>query len=330
MRLLKPIRYGGILVRSFLNKPIDAKDGMIFNSWAKSVQSLSETKTDVVDLKFVNGLVQTFPFNHDMYNKLEKKEDEQIIIPPMSHYLFCCPYSKSLLDLDSDGFENLFSPPAPYQLRLWGGTSTSFLRPITAGMELQQTIKVKQAQLKQGRSGSFIVETLSNDWLGKGKSEQIFSPVLSEDINFIYRHIDSSKNLKEIEQKKELNELFTSPICSKEVTLNTVHLFRYSSLTFNSHKIHFDHLYATQKEQHEGILVHGPLQATLLINFFKNNNNTDHKTITHFSYKALSPLALIGDEVTFTLNYKIQDANHYLLWIESKGRITMSGDVRVV
>ncbi len=96
-----------------------------------------------------------------------------------------------------------------------------------------------------------------------------------------------------------------------------VKLFRYSAITFNGHRIHYDRDYATQVEHYPGLVVHGPLQATLLLDFAAACAAASPR---QFSFRALSPLA---DFELFSLNASPLDAG-LELWVETAdGRRTM-------
>jgi len=210
-----------------------------------------------------------------------------------------------MTDLAHDGYEDIFSPPAPFTLRMWGGANTKFLSPVFVGMHLRQKMFVRNSYLKQGRSGPFVLAVIATEIEGRFPPGGEWKPVIHEDLNFIYRH---EKDSSVSEKAKTHHEL--TPTHSKSIQLTSAHLFRYSALTFNSHKIHYDRKYATERENYGGLLVHGPLQATLLANYAANFMPD---RMTSFDYRAVAPLVLEGETLDITLHAS-KDAKHKGVW----------------
>ena len=148
-----------------------------------------------------------------------------------------------------------FAPPLPR--RMWAGGALEFLMPIRAGAEIVRNSTLAGASWKEGRSGRLCFVTLRHDFSAEG------AVALTERQDLVYRE-EAGRTAK----APAAEPAPTPPEAELEwrITPDPVLLFRYSALTFNGHRIHYDHPYATQVEGQEGLLVHGPLQATWLLN----------------------------------------------------------------
>jgi 3-methylfumaryl-CoA hydratase len=148
-----------------------------------------------------------------------------------------------------------FAPPLPR--RMWAGGALEFLMPIPAGAEIVRHSTLAGASWKEGRSGRLCFVTLRHDFSAEG------AVALTERQDLVYRD-EAGKRAKA--PAAEPAPESASPELEWRIAPDPVLLFRYSALTFNGHRIHYDHPYATQVEGQEGLLVHGPLQATWLLN----------------------------------------------------------------
>ena len=114
------------------------------------------------------------------------------------------------------------------------------------------------------------------------------------------------------------------PQWSKVIEPDPVLLFRYSALTFNSHRIHYDRDYVTKIEGYPGLLVHGPLLATLLLDFFESEMPSCE--LLSFDYRIVSPLY---DVANFTLNGMITRTDMAKLWVaDDRGGLSLLADVK--
>jgi len=99
----------------------------------------------------------------------------------------------------------------------------------------------------------------------------------------------------------------------REVVPDDVLLFRYSALTFNGHRIHYDRAYVTQQEGYPGLVVHGPLIATLLVDLLRRNTN---QSLKKFEFKAVRPSFECADGRAIHLSAQSKDNKHVSLWAQ--------------
>ncbi len=202
-------------------------------------------------------------------------------LPPMWHWLYFLPSARRS-ETGEDGHPRRggFLPPVPQRRRMFAGGTTVFHRPLLVGEKARQRGTVKSVVRKVGRSGPFVLVTVEyRIWGERG-------PALTESQNLIYT--DAAPSGPE--------DPPSSPgpprrPWNQDVTTDPVLLFRFSALTNNSHRIHYDHSYTTGVEGYPGLVVHGPLTAMLLADLGRRNGVIGP---ARFSFRARSPF-LCGD-----------------------------------
>jgi len=204
-------------------------------------------------------------------------------LPACWHWLyFQDVVTTSRLTPDGHAPRGDFLPPVPLPLRMWAGSHLRFAAPLLVGDEVHRVSTVRSVTHKQGRTGDLVFVTLRH---------QIFrSQVLAidEEQHLVYRAQRSVGD----NTKPAANPASTpsSPVAQwhRELAPDTVLLFRYSALTFNSHRIHYDRDYAMRVEGYEGLVVQGPLTATLLLELLQQELPSAH--IASFEFRAVRPL----------------------------------------
>lgn len=198
-------------------------------------------------------------------------------LPPLWHWLYFLPGVPSS-ELANDGHQKLgnFLPPVALERRMWAGGQLSFHSPIKIGDEVKRISTIKDITLKQGSTGPLVFVTVAHD-IYKGETLAI-----SEQKNIVYR--DAPKNNNSSVAKMAPDDA----MWSKKVSLNSVLLFRYSALTFNGHRIHYDRDFAVNQEGYDGLVVHGPLTATLLLNLL--HEQLPDAQIDNFQFRGVRPL----------------------------------------
>jgi 3-methylfumaryl-CoA hydratase len=187
----------------------------------------------------------------------------------------------SMSDLGRDGHPRtgLFLPELPYPRRMWAGGEVIFHAPIRVGDEVIKTSFIEDIAFKTGSSGPLGFITVRHTYAVKGAN------VIEERQDIVYRS-DTSPNSSQ------------RPVAGKarmageialhwEISANPVMLARFSAVTFNGHRIHYDAPYATGVEGYAGLVVHGPLQATLMLNIAAS---TTGRLPQKFRYRGLEPL----------------------------------------
>lgn len=168
-----------------------------------------------------------------------------------------------------------FLPPADNRNRMWAGGRLDFLRPLRVGAPARRVSTVAAVIEKQGRTGKLLFVTVKHEY------SQGDVPCITEEQDIVYREPSPPK----------LTGTESAPVpaqWSETITPTPVSLFRYSAVTYNGHRIHYDEPYATGTEGYSGLVVHGPLIATLMCTAFLRAN--PGKLATHLSYRGLRPL----------------------------------------
>lgn len=229
-------------------------------------------------------------------------------LPPLAHWLYFLPRTPQR-DLGPDGHAKRggFLPPVPLPRRMWAGGRLRFERDLKVGDEVQRTSTITRVDGKSGRSGPLVFVTVRHDFsLPRGLA-------LSEEHDIVYRDELPPGQAAPAPTRAPTDEQF-----SRRLQPDPVWLFRYSALTFNGHRIHYDHRYVTEVEGYPGLVVHGPLIATLLVDLVRRE--WPSARIRAFDFKAVGPLF---DPHPFTLCGKAQ-ADGMALWArDHEGHLAM-------
>ena len=212
-------------------------------------------------------------------------------LPPAWHWLY---FHEGVRGdgLGVEGHEELggFMPPISYARdavgnplpprRMWAGGMIAFLRPIPLGAVAIKTSTVQSITPKEGRSGKLCFVVVAHEISVDGES------CLREEQTIVYR--DAPTVDEAPVQPKAAPENADFSLCYRP---DPILLFRYSALTFNAHRIHYDVDFCRQHEGYPDLVVHGPLTATLLLDLYYNSpERPPSQTISHFTYRGLSPL----------------------------------------
>ena len=181
------------------------------------------------------------------------------------------------LAVDGHTKKGAFLPPVPLPSRMWAGGEVAHIAPLTIGETVTRHSAVEDITAKQGRSGELVFVTVRHEYSCDGRL------CISERQSIVYRDVTPPSPAPAPQERTEEDTL--KSVVVPDPTL----LFRYSALTFNAHRIHYDYVYTTETEAYSGLVVHGPLQATLLLNLAADALKTSpHR----FSFRGLAPLTL--------------------------------------
>ncbi len=219
-------------------------------------------------------------------------------------------------ELGRDGHTALgdFLPPVALPRRMWAGGRFDFHDSIRVGETIRKASTISKVERKSGRSGELCFVTVHHE-LFAGDDLR-----LSEDHNIVYRD-DPAKDDPPAPPPEPTFEADTS----ETVTPDPVLLFRYSALTFNSHRIHYDVDYCRDVEGYSGLVFHGPLTATLLLDLASRHYGVE--TLANFSYRAISPLF---DTDPFTISL-CQHGNQLNLWASNpNGQLAMTASIDLI
>ena len=165
---------------------------------------------------------------------------------------------------------------------MWAGSQFTFHTPIRVGDQVARTSTIDAVTSKEGRTGKLVFVKVRHE-LRCNDAAADSEPALVEFHDIVYR--DPPVQGAPVPTPAQAP---TDAAFSRSINPDPVLLFRYSALTFNGHRIHYDRPYATGVEGYPGLIVHGPLIATLLIDLVRRE--LPAARIRAFEFKAASPL----------------------------------------
>ena len=227
--------------------------------------------------------------------------------PPLAHWLYFLPsYRQAEVGPDGHAVTGAFLPPVPLPRRMWAGSRLEFLRPLAVGADVERVSRIHDVKVKEGRSGTLVFVTVRHEVSDAG------GLVLTDEHDIVYRG--------ETELASRPTPAQRGAVWRREIRPDPVLLFRFSAVTFNSHRIHYDHPYVTKVERYPGLVVHGPLIATLLMDLLRRS--LPGATVKTYNFRALKPLY---DTASFyTCGAPAAEANTAKLWTrDSDGDMTM-------
>jgi 3-methylfumaryl-CoA hydratase len=199
-------------------------------------------------------------------------------LPPLWHWLYFLEAERaSGLGRDGHPQKGGFLPPVTLPRRMWAGSRLKFHQPLILGQDAAKQSTIQSVSQKAGRSGALCFVTVQHTLFQNDQA------AITEEHDIVYREDPSPEA-----PKPQPPPAPTEPEFSATVTPSEVMLFRYSALTFNGHRIHYDGDYARSVEGYDGLVFHGPLTATLLVDLACTEMK---QPITQFSFRAVSPLS---------------------------------------
>jgi 3-methylfumaryl-CoA hydratase len=235
-------------------------------------------------------------------------------VPPLWHWLYFLPIARQS-ELGPDGHPRRggFLPPVELPRRMWAGGRLTFERPLRVGEVATRTSRIDDVTAKDARSGPLVFVTVHHA-LSTPEGHAI-----SEAHDIVYRGLPAPGSAA-TPQRAPTDETFARTVVPDDVLL-----FRYSALTFNGHRIHYDRRYVTEVEGYPGLVVHGPLIATLLLDLLGRERPT--ATVARFDFKAVSPLF---DLHPFELCGRPDGERGFALWARNhEGGLAMQATAEV-
>lgn len=265
-------------------------------------QGRSEISRDIIGAAPVRGLLAT----------LDRDTPEPVTgvpLPTLWHWLYFLPHAKQM-ELGTDGHPRRggFLPPVPLPRRMWAGGRFVWTRPLKIGQSATRVSAIDSIRHKYGGSGDLVFVTVRHE---VSNEEGL---CLTEEHDIVYRG------------EPQPGQSSAAPIVAsqeapweRKIVPDDVMLFRYSALTFNGHRIHYDRRYVTEVEHYPGLIVHGPLIATLLMDLV--HRNAPEKSISRFEFRAIRPTF---DGTPLYLRGKPSEDNQVELWAsDHEGYVTM-------
>ncbi|MCG8346671.1 MAG: acyl-CoA dehydrogenase [Chloroflexales bacterium] len=199
-------------------------------------------------------------------------------LPPLWHWFYFLPKApQSRLGDDGHPQRGDFIPPIPYPRRMFAGARLRFHRPLVIGQPARREGVIRNVVQKTGRSGSLAFVTVGYSFHQQGEL------CIDEEQDIVYREPGPPAPAP---QPIELPPV-PAGAWSRTVTPDPRLLFRFSALTFNAHRIHYDRPYAVNEEGYPGLVVHGPLTAIMLLELVRRNTT---QRIAGFSFRGQTPL----------------------------------------
>ena len=234
-------------------------------------------------------------------------------LPPLWHWLYFLPRARQS-EIGPDGHPKRggFLPPVPLPRRMWAGGRLTFLAPLRLGEPVRRVSTIAGVSAKSGRSGNLVFVLVRHEVFGPD------GPAITEEDDIVYRDAPAPGEPPPTPKPAPTGESWRRDIVADDVLL-----FRYSALTFNGHRIHYDRRYVTTEEGYPGLIVHGPLLATLLLDLSRRN---DPRVVKSFTFRALSP---VFDTTPFTV-CGTPTENGAKLWIRrADGALCMEAEAGV-
>ncbi|HTP96422.1 MAG TPA: MaoC family dehydratase N-terminal domain-containing protein [Burkholderiales bacterium] len=218
----------------------------------------------------------------------------------------------SVLAADGHPRRGGFMPPVQLPRRMWAGGRIEFRRALRMGEAARRESEIVAVTPKSGRSGDMVFVTVRHTILGSGEITAV------EETDIVYR--DAARSGAASAPRPAPAQAAWCRTLAPDAAL----LFRYSALIFNAHRIHYDHRYVTHEEGYPGLIVHGPLQATLLLDLCRRHSP---RPLAQFDYRASGPLF---DTEDFSVNGNpAADGASAELWTASaSGSLAMSATAR--
>lgn len=230
-------------------------------------------------------------------------------LPPLWHWAFFQdPIAESGLGGDGHPARGGFLPPADNRNRMWAGGRVEFIAALRVGGEATRVSTIKHIEEKHGRTGALLFVTVQHDYLQDGEL------AIREEQDIVYREPSPPKS--------GTGEALPGGDWREGVVPSPTLLFRYSAVTFNGHRIHYDWPYVTETEGYAGLVVHGPLIATLNLRAFCRANPQTH--LRRFAYRGLRPL--VAPE-PFEVGGRITAPGKAQLWAGNEAGMAQQADV---
>ena len=232
-------------------------------------------------------------------------------LPPLWHWLYFWDIA-ARSGLGRDGHPALggFLPPVGPARRMWAGSRVSFPGDLRLGEPATRVSTIESVAEKSGRTGRLVFVTVRHELSGSD------GLAIVDEHDIVYREVTGEGASSRPGEPAPGKARWTGPV-DPDPTL----LFRYSALTFNGHRIHYDRDYARDVERYGGLVVHGPLLATLMVSLA--GRSIPDRRVSRFEFRGMRP---VMDTETFTVNADPESDNALAVWIANgDGDYAMKG-----
>ena len=288
---------------------IDAAALTKLQSW----QERSETMSDIITAAPLRALSATL-------DRDDPAPAHGTPVAPLWHWLYFLPHARQS-EIGPDGHPKRggFLPPVPLPRRMWAGGRLRWeaSNPLRVRQQVQRVSTIRSVQHKTGRSGELLFVLVEHRFSNQD------GLALTEEHDIVYR---AAARHGDPVPPPQQPPLAGQAAWSRSIVPDDVLLFRYSALTFNGHRIHYDRRYVTQVEGYPGLIVHGPLIATLLLDLLRRQ--VQGARVVAFDFKALRPTF---DLHPFSVHGKPREDGRTIdLWAQDhEGLLTMQATATV-
>jgi 3-methylfumaryl-CoA hydratase len=208
-------------------------------------------------------------------------------LPAGAHWAYFQPaLPNSGLGVNGNPRNEAIMPPVDQPRRMWAGGKLKLKKPLVAGVPAEKKSSLLNIEQKNGSMGLLTFVTLKHQVSQKG------ALAIDEEQEFVFRD-ENEKGAHPI--RRETMDL--DPDWKKMTKPDAVQLFRFSAITFNSHRIHYDQEYARDVEGYPNLLIHAPYLLLLMLDAFKSKH--DGKVITSIDYRSVGPVYQ-GEQITIS------------------------------
>lgn len=287
--------------------PLSAEQIAHLQTWVGRTQALH----DRVGAREVAGLAAAL-------DRADPPPDAGTVLPPLWHWMYFNPMApQRALGPDGHPERGHFLPPVPLPRRMWAGSRLRWEagNPLKVGDAITLESRIAAVDHKSGRSGELVFVKVHHE------CRNASGLAVSEDQDIVYRAAPEPGAPAPQPKAAETQAAWT-----REITPDPVFLFRYSALTQNGHRIHYDRRYVTEVEGYPGLVVHGPLLATLLLDLLRRN--LPDAVVLEFDFKAIRPTFDLHPFML--LGQPSADGRSVALWAhDHEGWLTMQATARV-
>jgi 3-methylfumaryl-CoA hydratase len=242
------------------------------STWVGRTQRSAET----LDARLVRWLAAAL----DRADLLDAREGAAL--PPAWHWAFFNAVEPmSSLGRDGHPKKGGFLPPTAQPRRMWAGSRLHWHGSLEVGQAVERLSTILKCEAKRGRTGDMVLVTVGHQFRAGDALLLVYRDEASEEERRALAELAAQARAGGIrfERKGEI---------VREVTVGPVQMFRYSAVTFNGHRIHYDRDYAREVEGYPGLVVHGPLIATMLLEFLQAQV-APGRPVERFEFRAMKP-----------------------------------------